>query len=83
MSDAYVLRAADDVALWAIEYVRSPAPGRGKLRVTLHALPWDEGAVIRAAVVIYESRPLAMMCVWQEGSIRPSASSWIALPRHP
>jgi hypothetical protein len=30
VSDAYVLRAADDVALWAIEYVRSPAPRKGK-----------------------------------------------------
>ena len=51
---------ASGVRFWAIEYARSPSPGgtqgSGLLCVPL---PWNEGETIRAAVMVYESRPLA------------------------
>jgi hypothetical protein len=51
---------ASGVRFWAIEYARNPSPGgtqgSGLLCVPL---PWEEGETVRAAVMVYESRPLA------------------------
>ena len=47
------------VAFWAIEYVRSPDPRGESCGLLCMPLPWDEGEIIRAAVAIFESRPLA------------------------
>jgi hypothetical protein len=48
------------VRFWAIEYARSPSPGgtQGSALLCM-PLPWEEGETIRAAVMVYESRPLA------------------------
>ena len=50
---------ASGVRFWAIEYARSPSPGgtQGSGLLCM-PLPWDEGGTIRAAVMVYESRPL-------------------------
>jgi hypothetical protein len=53
-------KEATGVRFWAIEHARSPSPrgtqGSGLLCMPL---PWDEDETIRAAVMVYESRPLA------------------------
>jgi hypothetical protein len=51
---------ASGVRFWAIEYARSPSPGgtQGSGLLCM-PLPWEEGETIRAAVMVYESRPLA------------------------
>jgi hypothetical protein len=51
---------ASGVRFWAIEYARSPSPGGTQASGLLcMPLPWEEGGTIRAAVMVYESRPLA------------------------
>jgi hypothetical protein len=50
---------ASGVRLWAIEYARSPNPGGTQSGLLCVPLPWDEGGTVRAAVMVYESRPLA------------------------
>jgi hypothetical protein len=51
---------ASGVRFWAIEYARSPSPGGTPASGLLcMPLPWEEGGTIRAAVMVYESRPLA------------------------
>jgi hypothetical protein len=51
---------ATGVRFWAIEYARSPSPGETQGSALLcMPLPWDEDETIRAAVMVYESRPLA------------------------
>jgi hypothetical protein len=51
---------ATGVRFWAIEYARSPSPGETQASGLLcMPLPWEEGGTIRAAVMVYESRPLA------------------------
>jgi hypothetical protein len=53
-------KEATGVRFWAIEYARSPSPGgtQGSGLLCM-PLPWEEGQTIRAAVMVYESRPLA------------------------
>ena len=56
------MKAKDESGLrfWAIEYARSPSPGGTQESALLcMPLPWDEDETIRAAVMVYESRPLA------------------------
>jgi hypothetical protein len=51
---------ASGVRFWAIEYARNPSPGGTQESGLLcMPLPWDEGQTVRAAVMVYESRPLA------------------------
>jgi hypothetical protein len=50
---------ATGVRFWAIEYARSPNPGGIQNGLLCMPLPWEEGETVRAAVMVYESRPLA------------------------
>src|SRR5215211_2972061 len=50
---------ASGVRFWAIEYARSPSPGRTQSGLLCVPLPWEEGETVRAAVMVHESRPLA------------------------
>ena len=56
------MKAKDEsgVRFWAIEYARNPSPGGTQESGLLcMPLPWEEGGTVRAAVMVYESRPLA------------------------
>jgi hypothetical protein len=51
--------SARDATLWAIEWARSPNPAGDARGLLSMALPWEEGDAVRAAVLVYESWPLA------------------------
>jgi len=51
--------AADDVVFWAIEYAMNPSSEERSCGLLCMPLPWDEGEIIQAALMIFESRTLA------------------------
>ncbi len=44
---------------WAIGWSRNPDPDGQNIGLLSLPLPWDEGETLRAAVLVFESRPLA------------------------
>ena len=82
------MKAKDESGLrfWAIEYARSPSPGgtQGSGLLCM-PLPWEEGGTVRAAVMVYESRPLAEAgldhyLAWT-GRRTPPTPCWSSRPR--